>query len=63
MKNKPVDYEHFFIIKDKEKSEFDEFEIIPCTFCGKKVCHTKFRCPKLHYMPIKQLIINKYFHN
>ena len=57
LKEKDRDLEYFFYLKDKSKHIMDEFEIKKCEFCKSK--HLKFRCPKLHYMPIRQQIIYK----
>ena len=52
-----IDYQLFCLLKDKTKNKVDEFEVIPCEFCRTK--HTKFTCPKLHFMPISQHVIHK----
>ncbi len=36
-----------------------EWEIIPCKYCAPKK-HTIFICPKLHYIPFKNYIFQKY---
>ena len=53
-----MDYHHFCFLRDKNKSTLDEFEVYPCEYCPGKH-HTKFTCPKLHFIPLKQLVIYK----
>jgi hypothetical protein len=55
------DYEYFCFLRDKNKNMPDEFEILPCASC--KTNHTKFDCPKLHFIPITQHVVNKYLRN
>ena len=58
LKESTMDYMHFCFVRDKQRSELDEFEVVPCEFCpGKK--HTKFNCPKLHFVPLTQHVIHK----
>lgn len=33
--------------------------MLPCEYCKKKFNHFKFTCPKLHYAPYEQHIIDK----
>ena len=58
LKQKESDIEPFFYLKDKSKHVVDEFEIKKCEFCSSN--HLKFRCPKLHYIPIVQEVIYKH---
>jgi hypothetical protein len=53
-----LDYELYCQMKDKSKNKLDEFEVFPCKYCFTK--HTKFSCPKLHFIPISQHVVNKY---
>ena len=52
LKLKESDMETFFYLKDKSKHVVDEFEIKKCDCCSSN--HLKFRCPKLHYIPVVQ---------
>jgi hypothetical protein len=36
--------------------------VLPCEFCQKKFNHFKFTCPKLHYTPYLQHIVDKELH-
>ena len=55
------DFQTFCQIRDENKHIIDEFETIECSFCQSN--HTKMKCPKLHYLPLKQMKIYKYLHN
>ena len=57
-----MDYELFCFLRDKIRNIPDEFEVLPCEYCGKKFNHFKFTCPKLHYTPYPQHIIHKELH-
>jgi hypothetical protein len=54
-----MDYIHFCFLRDRNKTTLDEFEVLTCDVCmdGKK--HTKFTCPKLHFIPLKNMVIHK----
>ena len=56
---KKVDFEYFFTVKDQEKEDLNEYEFFTCELCEEGINHSKFRCPKLHYMPYHQTIIYK----
>ena len=58
LKDKDRDFEELSYLKDKSKHIVDEFEFMNCEHCSSK--HLKFRCPKLHYIPIAQQVIYKY---
>ena len=55
-----MDYELFCLLKDKCSHIPDEYELFQCEFCPGK--HTKFTCPKIHYIPYKQHVTNKFIH-
>lgn len=52
-----MDYLHYCFLRDRNKSMIDEYEVFSCEFCKSK--HTKFTCPKLHFIPIQQHVIYK----
>lgn len=58
-----MDYIHFCFLRDKNKSTPDEFEVLDCDQCKRGIKHTKFTCPKLHFIPIKQMSIYKDIHH
>jgi hypothetical protein len=62
LKESQMDYIHFCFLRDKNKTTLDEFEVLTCDICkdGKK--HTKFNCPKLHFIPFKNMVIHKDSH-
>ena len=33
--------------------------MLPCEVCKGNHKHTKFTCPKLHYIPLEQIVIHK----
>ena len=47
-------------MRDKCKNIPDEFEILKCRHCNTN--HTQFDCPKLHFIPITQHLVNKHLH-
>ena len=53
-----MDYEFFCTLKDRMKSIPDEFEVFDCELCEGK--HLKSLCPKLHYIPYVDTIIQKH---
>jgi hypothetical protein len=53
-----MDFEHYCFLRDRNKHILDEYEVFSCQNC-KKIKHTKFTCPKLHFVPIRQHVINK----
>ena len=61
LKDKDSDFQFYHEIKHRSKHFLNEFEIINCEFCNEK--HNKFKCPRLHYMPIAQQIINRSLHD
>lgn len=56
-----LDYELYCFLRDKIRNIPDEFEVLPCEFCG-KFRHFKFSCPRLHYAPLSQNVLNKELH-
>lgn len=44
--------------KDKDRFNECDWEIEKCNVCN-KVRHTRFSCPKLHYVPLKNMIVAK----
>lgn len=58
LEESPMDYELYSYLRDKNKNVIDELEVFPCEYCKTK--HTKFNCPKLHFIPITQHVINKH---
>jgi hypothetical protein len=59
LENYPYDYEYYFMIKEKDKFLLNEFEIEKCHICQNER-HTMFKCPRLHYIPLKQHVIGRY---
>jgi len=47
------------MIRDKDDYMLDSFEIYQCNLCQNEY-HTKFKCPKCHYIPVKQKVIYSY---
>lgn len=60
LRESDMDFEMYSYLRDKNKNILNEFEIFPCEFCPQK--HTKFECPKLHFIPITQHVIFKNLH-
>ena len=59
LRHKNIDFEFFFLFRDKEESMGNSLsENVDCEFCQTK--HCKFRCPRLHYMPIAQQVIYRH---
>lgn len=56
-----MDYELFCYLRDKIRNIPDEFEVRACEFCG-NFNHFKFTCPRIHYMPYEQHVIDKELH-
>ena len=52
------DFEFFAKLRDAEKINPDEYECIRCSTC--QTMHCKFRCPRLHYMPLMQEVIYRH---
>ena len=55
-----MDYLLFCLLRDRNRSIPDEFEVHNCLICGKGQKHTKFTCPKIHFVPMHQMVIHKY---
>jgi hypothetical protein len=53
-----LDFEMYCQLRDKSKHKLDEFEVFPCKNC--KTRHTKFLCPRLHFMPLGKHVIDRY---
>lgn len=60
LKGSDMDYELYCLLRDKCSNIPDEYELFKCSICRNH--HTKFTCPKIHYIPIKQHVTNKYIH-
>ena len=58
LKSSKVDYELFCLIKDREEYVMDELNIYPYELCKDKF-HNKFDCPKIHFYPLRQMVIYK----
>ena len=43
---------------DRSNHILDEYEFLECSECKTK--HSRMRCPRIHFIPIKQHVINKY---
>ena len=54
-----MDYELYCLLRDKCRNIPDEFEVKACQFC-ENYNHFKFTCPRLHYAPFEQQVVNKY---
>lgn len=54
-----MDFQLFCMLKDRDGYIIDENNLYPCDVCTKEY-HSKFECPKLHYFPLKQNIVNRY---
>lgn len=54
-----MDYQLFCVLRDKDNNIIDENNLYPCSIC-KKSYHTKFDCSRLHYRPMKQLVVLNY---
>ena len=52
LKNCSYDLEYYFMVKDKDKFILNEFELCECQVCRKEF-HSVFKCPRLHFMPLK----------
>ena len=56
IKERKYDYENFCEIMHKPQCMLDEYEFIVCKFCKTK--HSRMRCPKLHFIAIRQNTIS-----
>ena len=63
LKDSHMDYLLFCFLRDKNKSTPDEFEVLECEICKNGQKHTKFSCPRLHYIPLHQIVIYKENHS
>ena len=54
-----LDYEHFCSQRDKHHISLDSFELYECEHCVGEF-HSKFNCPRLHFIPIKQHVVYRY---
>lgn len=61
LKTGELDYEHFCFLRDRIKNFDNEYEVFKCEFC--ESCHTKFDCPKLHYIPLRKHAVDKYLYS
>lgn len=48
-------YEYYCMMKDKDRFNPSEWETHKCDLCS--VHHTVFDCPRLHFIPINNIII------
>lgn len=55
------DYEFYCFLRERSKYILDEYETVRCERCSAK--HTKFDCPKLHFIPLKEHIIQRELHS
>lgn len=56
----PYCYELYCMNRDKDKCNENDLEIMSCELCREtKAHHTLFECPKLHFMPIRNMLILK----
>lgn len=53
-----MDYELYAYLRDKNKYIIDQMEVLKCEFC--KTRHTKFQCPRIHFIPIPMHVIDKW---
>ena len=60
IKDNPSNYQYYKTLKDKDKHNQNEFEVFTCEHCENKDKHTMVDCPKFHFVPIKQFVINKH---
>jgi hypothetical protein len=60
LKGSQTDHELYCHLRDKSQSMPDEFELFACETCRER--HTKFTCPKLHYIPIKQNVTDRHIY-
>ena len=56
-----MDYQLFCVIRDKMESSLNENNLYSCPFCRGEF-HNKFECSKLHYTPIRQIVMMKSVH-
>ena len=48
-------------MRERSKYIIDEYETVRCERCSAK--HTKFNCPKLHFIPLQEHIIHRQLHS
>ena len=54
-----MDYQLLCMLRDRYEYLLDENNVHACSLCPRKL-HSKFQCPRLHYCPIKQMVIYRY---
>jgi hypothetical protein len=50
------------MVRDREAYMINELELEKCQHCPRQY-HSVFLCPKLHYCPLKQQVLNKEIFN
>lgn len=59
LRQNSLDYEHYCLLRDKLEIGINPDELYECDKCQHE-CHTKFQCPRLHYIPNHMLIVSRY---
>lgn len=59
LRSSDMDYQLYCLLRDRDECYLDEENIYFCDIC-KNRCHTKFECSKLHYRPLKQMVIYRH---
>ena len=59
LKGYEIDYQLFCTLRDKDGYILNEDQVYPCHAC-KGEYHNKFECSKLHYRPLKRMIISRF---
>lgn len=61
LKQSRLDYEHYCVLRDRSEHMLGEDEPHACKECSHEY-HLKLSCPKLHYIPLREHVINKYLY-
>ena len=56
LKSSEMDYQLYCLLRDRDQCILDEENIYPCSICKNKY-HNKFECSRLHYFPLKQMVV------
>lgn len=59
LRSSDMDYQLYCLLRDRDECFIDEENIYPCSLCKDKF-HTKFDCSRLHFRPLKQMVIYHY---
>lgn len=59
LKTNPYNYQYFLMLREKDKFNRSEFEVFKCEVCEKEM-HSFYHCPKLHFLPISQIVIENH---